>query len=270
MITIEDDVYNHYEKTEEKQTSLSLIDITMYQFHSHFEMQRFFLDTYLILYVTKGSLNISVDKTSLEIKEKELVLLPPYRLVQESHSGSENPETVFYSLEFACGRFIFFDIKDYIHLKNGGITEPLMTELYAYYKSNGSVNYFKDAKLLMIIGAVSDLINPKSENQQLAEKIHNYINTNLIRNISIQSISDELKYNRDYLCRVFKKEYGMSITEYINSEKMKTAKRLLFHSDMPVGTIAKTMGWDNTNLFIKFFKYHEKITPTEYRIKSTR
>ena len=62
----------------------------------------------------------------------------------------------------------------------------------------------------------------------------------------------------------------MSIKEYLNKEKIELSKRLLQTSELSITAIAKMLGWDEMNLFVKFFKYHEGTTPSQYRQNTIR
>jgi AraC-like DNA-binding protein len=48
---------------------------------------------------------------------------------------------------------------------------------------------------------------------------------------------------------------------------MKLAKDLLLTTDMSVKQISRELGYSEENLFIKFFTYHEKISPAAFKAK---
>ncbi len=43
------------------------------------------------------------------------------------------------------------------------------------------------------------------------------------------------------------------------------AQRLLVHSSLNVNQISYSLGFDDPSYFVKYFKKHTKITPTEFR-----
>ena len=47
--------------------------------------------------------------------------------------------------------------------------------------------------------------------------------------------------------------------------RCRTAKRLLLESDLSLYEIADRVGIPDYKLFLKFFKYHEGMTPSEFR-----
>ncbi len=271
MIRIEESVYNHYENTPQHSYSLSFEDITYYQFQTGLEFRKRFLDRFLLLYTAKGEFDLWVDRKLLHLGEKALLLIPPYQFIRGTPEQTDTQqETALYTLEFRCDRFGFFPIDHFLQLANAEPVEPLLTELYNEQKDLEQSTCYHDAWLLLILRMVRKLLAGRSDQQLLAEKIRTYILHHIMQPISVVEISEKLKYNKDYLCRIFKKEYGCSIKEFMNKEKINLSKRLLQTSDLPVSTISQMLGWDDVNLFFKYFKYHEKTTPTQYRLNTVR
>lgn len=81
----------------------------------------------------------------------------------------------------------------------------------------------------------------------------------------LSSISNRLFVNKSYLCRVFKKETGMTLLQYYNEIRCYHAKRLLIHSELGVAYIAIQVGFCNLSQFCYVFKKVVGKTPCEYR-----
>ncbi|WP_245308217.1 helix-turn-helix domain-containing protein [Halalkalibacter urbisdiaboli] len=79
------------------------------------------------------------------------------------------------------------------------------------------------------------------------------------------SIAEKFNYNRDYLSRMFKQHTGTNLQEYIHLNKLAKAKELLTRTDQSVKDIALAIGIHDEKYFMRMFKAHEKVTPTEYR-----
>ena len=67
------------------------------------------------------------------------------------------------------------------------------------------------------------------------------------------------------LCRCFKKETGMTITEYLANLRCTEASRLLKESAYPIQEIAAYVGYLDNNYFVKVLKKKYGLTPSEYR-----
>lgn len=79
----------------------------------------------------------------------------------------------------------------------------------------------------------------------------------------------EPELNPAYLSRLFRKETGMVLTDYILQEKMRRASELLVLSDSSISEIADSLGYGNFSYFARLFRKVYGVTPHEYR-KSLR
>lgn len=67
------------------------------------------------------------------------------------------------------------------------------------------------------------------------------------------------------MMRVFKKEKGITISQYRNLRRIKEAKELIQFSNLSMTEIALMVGFSNPQYFSTFFKDIEEMTPLEYR-----
>lgn len=97
------------------------------------------------------------------------------------------------------------------------------------------------------------------------EKAKQFISSYLNENISLKAIAKNLNVNPSYLSRAFKQREGISITEYIHSERIKEAQRLLLDKDYKISTIAFTLGFGSIQHFNRIFKKLQGCSPKDYR-----
>ena len=100
-------------------------------------------------------------------------------------------------------------------------------------------------------GAVADVVS--------------YIHKHLEDGIALSNVAQALHINKNYLCRLFRKETGMTVGAYINSARIAKAKRLLRDSDSPLSFVAGESGFNEPSVFSKNFKREVGMTPREYR-----
>ncbi|WP_152396493.1 helix-turn-helix domain-containing protein [Paenibacillus guangzhouensis] len=96
-------------------------------------------------------------------------------------------------------------------------------------------------------------------------EVKRYIQDHLDQMISRDELALRVYLNPDYLTRIFKKETGLSISDYVLQERMKKAKHLLMHTDIPVSQIAASIGYANFSHFSKMFKKVTDTNPQHYR-----
>ncbi len=92
-----------------------------------------------------------------------------------------------------------------------------------------------------------------------------YIRQNLDHDISRGEIADAIYLNPEYLSRLFKKETGVALNEFIVREKIEQAKSMLEETNIPVSVIALKIGYTNFSYFSQVFKKHTGFSPMEYR-----
>ncbi|WP_152393243.1 response regulator [Paenibacillus guangzhouensis] len=92
-----------------------------------------------------------------------------------------------------------------------------------------------------------------------------YILSNLDQNLSREAAANHVYLHPDYLTRLFKKELGCTIPEFILQERLKLAKQLLAHSELSVSAVAMAVGYSNFSHFAKLFKQHSGLTPVDFR-----
>lgn len=92
-----------------------------------------------------------------------------------------------------------------------------------------------------------------------------YIDDHLTEPIAIADAADALHLNPQYLMRVFKKEMGCPILQYITSKRIALAVRYLNETDTAVADVALLCGFDNYSYFTRIFKRFTNETPTAFR-----
>ncbi len=92
-----------------------------------------------------------------------------------------------------------------------------------------------------------------------------YILEHLNESITIRQIAEHLHLNETYLSKLFKKETGSTIGEYIQSKKIEVAENMLKYSDYSCVDIANYLAFSSHSYFIQVFKKHTSLTPNIYR-----
>ena len=86
--------------------------------------------------------------------------------------------------------------------------------------------------------------------------------------INVEKISSMFGFERSYLYRLFKKEYGISVKEYIIKVRMDKAKELL-KSGSTVADVAELVGYSDEFAFSKAFKKYLGISPLSFKKTNT-
>ncbi|WLR49008.1 helix-turn-helix domain-containing protein [Halobacillus litoralis] len=110
-------------------------------------------------------------------------------------------------------------------------------------------------------------IDEQSFYSPLVERAQKYIFQNLTKELTLKGIAETLKVNPNYLSGVFTKEKGVSITHFINQQRIKEAKELLCITQHSLLDISMLLGYNSQSYFTRVFKSMEGIGPKEFRRK---
>ncbi len=219
------------------------------------------IDTYEVIFVVKGEVHIREEETEYIMQENELLLLEPSRV----HAGTKTSvnEVSFYWFHFNTDAKIPWKK---LKIDNAFSLKTMLSQLLHLTNTSGYSSESHDlicALLLEEIGfcAGSTVTSPTS----LSAEIKEYIRLNLTNALTVKSVAKHFGYHENYIGQVFKSVNGIGMKQYIADIKIKKAKELLNTTLYTVKEIGYLLGFSGENNFIKFFKYHTGMTPTEHR-----
>lgn len=105
---------------------------------------------------------------------------------------------------------------------------------------------------------------------KISSQIMRLIERDFRRRVTLQDIADSLAISQSYASRVFRKETGGTIQEYLMIRRVKYACDLLENSELPVAEIAQRAGFNHVTYFIRCFKELMGCAPLRYKTKHGR
>lgn len=92
-----------------------------------------------------------------------------------------------------------------------------------------------------------------------------YIDFSYERPITLSDVAEAVSLEKSYLAKIFKRDKGVTVTEWIRNHRINKACQLLETTDLTIQQIALSVGVDNQLYFSKVFKKIKGVSPTEYR-----
>lgn len=101
--------------------------------------------------------------------------------------------------------------------------------------------------------------------QEMLTHIKKMIDANEGLTLNLKTLSEVVHYTPDYLSRMFKHQYGISIKDYMNQKRIAYACELLKNTELRVAEVSERLGFADDKHFSKTFKKNIGQSPSQYR-----
>ncbi|CAN7362567.1 response regulator [Paenibacillus sp. LjRoot153] len=216
-------------------------------------------------------------------QKKEIELsMPPFKIWSEMFKQGDKSKLIEESQQFldSWKRIIGLDAKWITQFYQGFIQMIMATLQNKGFRADEILSdHLSPVRLEVALRSVKDLqvwmldvievvffhIKGGELNETIVEKIRKYIALHIDEDLSRQCIADYFGLSPDHIVKVFKKETGNSINDYILQERIMIAKEMLTSTNISITNIAMAVGFTNFPYFSSIFKKEVLMTPQEYR-----
>lgn len=250
------------------------------------------ISDYELLYISAGEGDFTIEDRSYHVNKNDILLLKPG--LQHEGTSTHNP------FSFFCIHFDIYVSKSVnaISCKEDIFTEPVPLRPVKYYKTDivlpdyivlpesSNINgifaklinenrkaekgyklltkaYFTEL-FLSLFRQNRDICLQKEYNEEITSII-NFIKQNYSNKIYLSDISDYVHLSPSYISSLFKRQTGVTVSEYITIFRIATAKKLLLEKYGKISEIAYNTGFYDVHHFTRAFKKYEGLTPGEYK-----
>ena len=214
----------------------------------------------VLLIVFKGALRFSENGVAKVVRGGEFYIQEK-GIYQSGDEISDSPE--YYYVHFMGD--IYETDRGYLGI-NGGFDkrqiEDLVKKLETAKTSNAPQIELHNC-FLSIISALSSGANRR--NDDFFYKIYHYVNQNLKSELTLDELSREFGYCKNYVIKLFKSEFDLTPHEYVTLRRLDVAKNLLISSNLSTAEIAEECGFVTYVNFYKAFVKREGCTPSEFK-----
>ena len=239
------------------ETALSFVVIGLFDRWESWIHPTITVETYELIFVTEGQVHIREGEQIYHLKKGDLLLLDPF----VEHGGVEASEghTAFYWLHFHTDNINLFSLPkqscpDFVR------TLRVMKELMQCREQDS-----KTVAELILGRFLMEGGTPVVRKSKTAHEIAEYIRIHAAKPLRVEEVADHFGYATDHLSRILRNEFGKSAKTVILEQRLSLIESRLLNTNDTVKEIAKECGFEDENIFVKFFKYHEQVTPTQVR-----
>ncbi len=219
-------------------------------------------DTELIIAI-KGSFGMVVGDTEYRMMAGDILRIDP----GVRHYGVEavEEEVSFYWVHFVGAEENELP-PEYFHPDSVAQAELLTRQLLHYASDEAYPRESADCLTrLLIMELKTEEARSGAENHRLFSAIKEWVRNNCDMPLRVSDAAEHFRYNEDYLNRVFRRFYPAGLKAYIDEQKMQRIKTDLLEQTDSLAEIAARYGFSDYKYFLKYFKYHEGVSPTAYR-----
>ncbi len=226
------------------------------------------INSYELIFVENGTLKIYETDSVFTLNRNDCLVLYPGR----EHGGLNQypPDLRFYWLHFqvenSCLKEFMTEIQQCTHLLSPDKIKIWFRRFLNDQETGIATNEQNDLLLALILSELTAASPGGAFNSNiLAVKTHDYLKLNFTDDIMVSDVADYLKCNVDYLGRVFKQTYGMTVNQCLNRMRISYSRKLLLESSMNIEEITAACGYNDPTYFRRRFKAETGTTPKKYQ-----
>lgn len=217
-------------------------------------------NTELIL-VLKGDFNMVEDGIEYPLHPGDVLRLD----AELRHSGAAPTDK---SISFYWVHFVGVEKTDlppkHFRPTSAAQAELLIRQLLHYGENPDYPAECADCLLKVLLAELNHTASQSSP-RQTVNTIIQWIKYNEGIPLRAGDVAAHFGYNEDYLNRLFKRFYPQGLKAYLDECRLQAIAHDLLHENISLQALASKHGFAEYKYFLKFFKYHTGLSPTQYR-----
>lgn len=245
-----------------------------YHLHDNMEM----------IIVDEGSVVFSVRDVQYELSKNDMLIINPFEL----HSASipaECTKVVYHAVNVDLNRCralpspVFVgNVNELINgqsvypnvINDDGMLEELRKSLKGMVHNRAPQNEVMQLsdmfRFFAILGQPLHIEgeNDKKRSAEFIKKTVLYVQSTPLSEISLEGLARLFSYNKAYFTTLFKKNFGVPFTDYLNNYKIEVAKEYIRNGNYNLNEVAVMAGFNHYAYFFTRFKSITGMTPSEF------
>ncbi|HEX7058202.1 MAG TPA: helix-turn-helix domain-containing protein [Bacilli bacterium] len=254
---------------------------------SHHMPLSHFHSTYEIHYLMSGQREFFIKDRTMVIREGDVVVISPNILHRTTNAAVSRHERLVVNIHedlFASvcrssadilrplydNEYVVLRCSPYDRLSVDKLARDIVQEIQD--KKFGFESFAQILVIQMIMlcfrnlrQANHEMLESPSPMHERISEVARYMNRHYMEPLTLQLTAEKFFVSPYYLSRFFKEATGFTFVEYLHSVRVKEAKKLLEHTSLKAGLIAKKVGFGSVTHFGRVFKTITGHSPLYYR-----
>lgn len=280
-------IHNIYDQNLLEPGYYPVIQSYYYNEFKRYDMRQHLHERMEIMYVIKGECIVRSKKDRIRLLSGDFIFINstfPHALRVENDRGCMvlNIEFVFEKLESLAPDFTVLHEQspqlramleqrsDYLRIKDNGEMYRILFSIVEHMDIKVKSNFVLDLWMAQFLLSMASLADARSGSSKIdyVQAAKDYVARNYSHEIHVSDIANFIHIHPAYLQRLFKKECGVSVVDYLNDIRVQKAYHLLTRTNMSIIDIANSVGINSQQYFTRLFKKATNTTPKALRDSS--
>ena len=122
---------------------------------------------------------------------------------------------------------------------------------------------------VFLLSQTIDYVSEVEQSDSIVQRAKNFVHEHYMEDISRTEVAAVVYLTPEYMAKMFKKETGISLKQYISDYRVQKAKEMLSSPTVRISDVAANVGFDNFSYFSTVFKKTTGYTPGEFHTMTT-
>lgn len=231
-------------------------------------------DFHEIYFLEEGNCHYFIDDKAYDVRAGDVVLIPKGIIHKTMYDGAEHSRRLIYCSASYIPSPLTRRLSSMLRLyRDEQMTRKIKTIFDTIEAEYTAADEFSEEVILhhvqllfyLLARTRETTLADGSSNAYASETIA-FIKENYAEEIHLSDLARRCSVSPEHLSRVFKKETGFGISEYLSMVRLQQAQRLLTESPtLSIAKIADRCGYNDSNYFSEQFKKAYGVSPLRYR-----
>ncbi len=227
-----------------------------------------------IYFLEEGSCHYFIDNDTYDVEAGDIVLIPEGIIHKTVYRDSDAKRRLIYCAPIYIPTAVIRYLPTIIYIyRNKKVIDDVLALLNSIEKEYSSPDEFSDSAILsymhmlfFLLARNRDTEVPRRSGNAYTTQTIAYIKENYREELTLSDLASRCAVTPEHLSRVFKRDTGFGISEYISIIRLQQAQIFLrSEPQLSIAEIAEKCGFSDSNYFSKRFREMYGISPLKFR-----